>query len=164
MLRCTVPPGTTDSMVIPDLEDASGCREGRDFDVCYNPEFPICSQVLELTKQKPSGNEGFESKIWWSWGDSNPLPFDCQSNALPIELQPQACESKRAHTGTFAPSPCCDAGRAYYSGMAIFDHDFSLAVPPVALNRAIFTATLRPASKAPTAMTTYAAQSNNCRR
>jgi hypothetical protein len=27
--------------------------------------------------------------VWWSWGDSNPLPFDCQSNALPIELQPQ---------------------------------------------------------------------------
>ena len=25
---------------------------------------------------------------WWSWGDSNPLPFDCQSNVLPIELQP----------------------------------------------------------------------------
>ena len=28
--------------------------------------------------------------VWWSWGDSNPLPFDCQSNALPIELQPHA--------------------------------------------------------------------------
>jgi hypothetical protein len=32
-------------------------------------------------------------EVWankkWSWGDSNPLPFDCQSNALPIELQPR---------------------------------------------------------------------------
>ena len=26
--------------------------------------------------------------FWWSWRDSDPLPFDCQSNALPIELQP----------------------------------------------------------------------------
>lgn len=26
---------------------------------------------------------------WWSRGDSNPLPFDCQSNVLPSELRPQ---------------------------------------------------------------------------
>jgi hypothetical protein len=25
---------------------------------------------------------------WWSRGDSNPLPFDCQSNVLPSELRP----------------------------------------------------------------------------
>ncbi len=30
----------------------------------------------------------FSFNVWWSWRDSNPLPFDCQSNALPIELQP----------------------------------------------------------------------------
>ena len=29
-------------------------------------------------------------EVWWSWGDSNPRPFDCQSNALPTELQPHA--------------------------------------------------------------------------
>ena len=26
---------------------------------------------------------------WWSWRGSNPLRFDCQSNVLPIELQPR---------------------------------------------------------------------------
>jgi hypothetical protein len=26
---------------------------------------------------------------WWSRGDSNPLPFDCQSNVLPSELRPR---------------------------------------------------------------------------
>ena len=25
----------------------------------------------------------------WSWRDSNPLPLDCQSSTLPIELQPR---------------------------------------------------------------------------
>ena len=33
--------------------------------------------------------------LWWSWGDSNPRPFDCQSNVLPIELQPHSLESSK---------------------------------------------------------------------
>ena len=39
VLRSTVLPGTTESLVIPALEKASGKREGSDFAVCYNPEF-----------------------------------------------------------------------------------------------------------------------------
>jgi GDP-mannose 6-dehydrogenase len=39
VLRSTVLPGTTESIVIPALEDASGLRSGADFTVCYNPEF-----------------------------------------------------------------------------------------------------------------------------
>lgn len=39
VLRSTVLPGTTESLVIPALEDASGLRAGADFSVCYNPEF-----------------------------------------------------------------------------------------------------------------------------
>jgi GDP-mannose 6-dehydrogenase len=39
VLRSTVLPGTTESLVIPTLEKASGCRAGTDFAVCYNPEF-----------------------------------------------------------------------------------------------------------------------------
>ena len=37
--RSTVLPGTTESLVIPTLERASGGVAGRDFTVCYNPEF-----------------------------------------------------------------------------------------------------------------------------
>jgi GDP-mannose 6-dehydrogenase len=39
VLRSTVLPGTTESLVIPALEDASGHRAGKHFTVCYNPEF-----------------------------------------------------------------------------------------------------------------------------
>jgi GDP-mannose 6-dehydrogenase len=39
VLRSTVLPGTTESIVVPILEQASGRRAGSDFSVCYNPEF-----------------------------------------------------------------------------------------------------------------------------
>jgi GDP-mannose 6-dehydrogenase len=39
VLRSTVLPGTTESLVIPAVEQASGLRAGGDFSVCYNPEF-----------------------------------------------------------------------------------------------------------------------------
>src|SRR5277367_695107 len=39
VLRSTVLPGTTDSLLIPAIEKSSGRRAGVDFAVCYNPEF-----------------------------------------------------------------------------------------------------------------------------
>jgi GDP-mannose 6-dehydrogenase len=39
VLRSTVLPGTTETLVIPTIERASGKRAGADFSVCYNPEF-----------------------------------------------------------------------------------------------------------------------------
>lgn len=39
VLRSTVLPTTTESLVIPTVEKASGLRAGKDFAVCYNPEF-----------------------------------------------------------------------------------------------------------------------------
>jgi GDP-mannose 6-dehydrogenase len=39
VMRSTILPGTTNSVVAPVLEAASGKRCGRDFAVCFNPEF-----------------------------------------------------------------------------------------------------------------------------
>lgn len=39
VLRCSVPPGTTLGIVAPEIEKASGKKLGRDFGVCFNPEF-----------------------------------------------------------------------------------------------------------------------------
>jgi GDP-mannose 6-dehydrogenase len=39
VLRCSVPPGTTLGVVVPEIEQASGKRLGVDFGVCFNPEF-----------------------------------------------------------------------------------------------------------------------------
>ena len=39
VLRSTVLPGTTEMLMIPAIESASGKKAGKDFAVCYNPEF-----------------------------------------------------------------------------------------------------------------------------
>lgn len=39
VVRSTVPPGTTEELIIPAVEEESGKRAGRDFGVCMNPEY-----------------------------------------------------------------------------------------------------------------------------
>ncbi len=39
VLRCSVPPGTTRDVVVPEIERVSGKVLGRDFGICFNPEF-----------------------------------------------------------------------------------------------------------------------------
>jgi GDP-mannose 6-dehydrogenase len=39
VLRCSVPPGTTLDVVVPEVEAASGKKLGTGFGVCFNPEF-----------------------------------------------------------------------------------------------------------------------------
>jgi GDP-mannose 6-dehydrogenase len=38
-IRSTILPGTVDALVIPNIEAKSGRKAGKDFAVCYNPEF-----------------------------------------------------------------------------------------------------------------------------
>lgn len=39
VMRCSVPPGTTMDVMVPAIESVSGKRLGRDFGICFNPEF-----------------------------------------------------------------------------------------------------------------------------
>ncbi|MTI43061.1 GDP-mannose 6-dehydrogenase [Roseibium hamelinense] len=39
VLRCSVPPGTTLNLMGPEIEAISGKKAGRDFGLCFNPEF-----------------------------------------------------------------------------------------------------------------------------
>jgi GDP-mannose 6-dehydrogenase len=38
-MRCSIPPGTTLGVMVPEIEAASGKQAGRDFGICFNPEF-----------------------------------------------------------------------------------------------------------------------------
>lgn len=38
-MRCSIPPGTTMSVMAPIIEKVSGQKAGRDFGICFNPEF-----------------------------------------------------------------------------------------------------------------------------
>lgn len=39
VMRCSIPPGTTMKVMVPEIEKASGKTCGTDFGVCFNPEF-----------------------------------------------------------------------------------------------------------------------------
>ncbi|MEM9140471.1 MAG: nucleotide sugar dehydrogenase, partial [Pseudomonadota bacterium] len=39
VMRCSIPPGTTMQVMVPEIEAASGGILGDDFGVCFNPEF-----------------------------------------------------------------------------------------------------------------------------
>ena len=39
VMRCSIPPGTTMKVMVPEIEAVSGLKAGRDFGVCFNPEF-----------------------------------------------------------------------------------------------------------------------------
>ena len=53
VLRSTVLPGTTASLLIPTLEHASGKVAGEDFAVCYNPEFMREGSAVADFEQPP---------------------------------------------------------------------------------------------------------------
>jgi len=39
VMRCSIPPGSTMNVMVPEIEAASGLKAGVDFGVCFNPEF-----------------------------------------------------------------------------------------------------------------------------
>lgn len=53
VLRCSVPPGTTKNVFIPILERWSNKQNGKDFGVCFNPEFLRESTAIEDFRNPP---------------------------------------------------------------------------------------------------------------
>jgi len=53
VVRSTVLPGTTDTVVVPTLEDASGKRLGKELGICVNPEFMREGTAVEDFLQPP---------------------------------------------------------------------------------------------------------------
>lgn len=39
VMRCSIPPGTTMGVMVPEIEATSGLTVGQDFGICFNPEF-----------------------------------------------------------------------------------------------------------------------------
>jgi len=39
VMRCSIPPGSTLNVMVPEIEATSGLKMGEDFGVCFNPEF-----------------------------------------------------------------------------------------------------------------------------
>lgn len=53
ILRSTVPVGTTRKVVLPQLEDTSGLRAGRDFDLAFAPERTVEGRALRELRELP---------------------------------------------------------------------------------------------------------------
>ncbi len=53
VMRCSIPPGTTLNVMVPEIEAASGKKMGRDFGVCFNPEFLREGTAIEDFRAPP---------------------------------------------------------------------------------------------------------------
>ena len=53
VMRCSIPPGTTLKVMVPAIEAASGKKMGRDFGVCFNPEFLREGTAIEDFRAPP---------------------------------------------------------------------------------------------------------------
>ncbi|MEM7424569.1 MAG: nucleotide sugar dehydrogenase [Pseudomonadota bacterium] len=53
VMRCSIPPGTTLNVMVPEIEAASGKTMGRDFGVCFNPEFLREGTAIEDFRAPP---------------------------------------------------------------------------------------------------------------
>jgi hypothetical protein len=51
-----------------------------------------CAEACAERQTRERGLDGYQMLWWWIRGDSNPLPLECDSSALPIELRTHALE------------------------------------------------------------------------
>jgi len=105
VLRSTVLPGTTESLVIPAVEHASGLRAGVDFTVCYNPEFVREGSAVADFNQPPYTILGAQSSSHLALLRElyKPLPAPIFETAIPVaEMVKYVCNAFHAVKVSFA--------------------------------------------------------------
>ena len=134
VLRSTVLPGTTEHMVIPLLEQASGKRAGLDFGVCFNPEFLREGSAVKDFFHPPftiigtRHRERLERlKEIYSWVPGTIFETDPAS----AEMVKYVCNSYHALKVTFANeigTLCGELGLDSHTVMDIFKSDTNLNI------------------------------------
>jgi len=105
VLRSTVLPGTTESLVIPAVEHASGLRAGVDFSVCYNPEFMREGSAVVDFNQPPYTILGAQSSSHLALLRElyKTLPAPICETAIPVaEMVKYVCNAFHAVKVSFA--------------------------------------------------------------
>lgn len=137
-IRSTVLPGTTEAMLIPELEKSSGKKVGRDFSVHTNPEFLRESSALYDFDNPPFvviGNAaGCDGEPLGSlYAGTGPIHYTSIKTA---EMLKYVCNTYHALKITFANeigSICKTLGVDSYEVMDLFCRDTKLNISPAYL-------------------------------
>lgn len=140
VLRSTVLPGTTESIVIPTVEKASGRRNGLDFAVCYNPEFMREGSALEDFLKPPYTILGARDTKHLDLARQlyRSIPGDVFETAIPVaEMVKYVCNAFHAVKIGFANEVgtlCKSLGVDTEAVTKIFTSDTKLNISPAYLS------------------------------
>ena len=129
--RSTMIPGSTEGTVIPTLERASGLQAGRDFGVCYNPEFLREGTSIEDFYDPPFTIIGASDDISAGvWADLYSM-LDQDVTMVPIKVAEMVKYAYHALKVTFANeigSICKQEGIDSHLLMDVFSRDTKLNI------------------------------------
>jgi len=134
IVRSTMLPGSTEEVVIPLLEQASGKQAGRDFSVCYNPEFLREGSAIRDFFDPPFTIIGSEDEKGIAATSDLYAMLDASLVVVPIkvaEMVKYACNAFHALKVTFANeigNLCKQQGIDSYQVMDIFCQDTKLNI------------------------------------
>ena len=129
--RSTMIPGSTEGTVIPTLERASGLQAGRDFGVCYNPEFLREGTSIEDFYDPPFTIIGASDDISAGvWADLYSM-LDQDVTMVPIKVAEMVKYAYHALKVTFANeigNICKQEGIDSHLLMDVFSRDTKLNI------------------------------------